>query len=497
MATRLSAAYREAFLEELGGNLNHLPHADPKEPGLKFDRHQREANQNILDAVEGKRADLCTVACCGSGKTAVEIGLIRSSQRAKQRLGINGERKDLVITVGRAPAEAIREQFSDLGYETGLWMGGKRELEPPVIIANVHALQLSLVRKQLHRLLPQGTIDLAIYDEADCFLTEHRKEIHKALDARIGIGLTATPEWPDGRHIEELFGREVHRLSLREGILRGINAKPDFYLYEAGIDEDTLHIRKGDYDPTILAAALRQAEIHRAIPEVYRDLIPETRRHEWPTLVYVPSVKLAQETQKTLTDTFPDLTVTVWTGEDMRSSRGLQKGMETFKKGEIDILVLCEMGGRGMNLENARVLIDGYPTLSLNKLEQRHGRVLRKIRPGGSALWNQGVRKEQAIIAQIIPQNRRHRRPALFTDVIGGYQEYHQMQEHFGESTGAPKSDMIDEIRRRIESRKPTHFVRLIEHINVVHEIKRIDELPHSDDTGFFSLPRRYRKAGE
>lgn len=498
MPTRFSPQYREAFIEELAKTVDALPHAVADQPGLSFEQHQREVNRNMLNEIKHNRAAaLCAVACCGSGKTAVEVNLVAASQRAKRRLGINGERRDIVIAPERMIIHGIREEFERFGYKTGILIGGEQDLDKPVIVATVQALQWRLSHERLYDLLPPGTVDLAIFDEADLYLTSSRNEdLIPALDPRIRIGLTATPQWPDGRHITDAFGRQVSELRLREGVLNGINAEPDFYLFEAGFDESTLRIRKSDYDPAVLAMAMKHAEIHKAIPEIYRTLVPENRQHDWPTLVYVPSVKLAHRVADTLSEEFPELFSMALTGRGTTTEQ-VRQIRELFKAGDINILVLCEMGARGMNLENATVLIDGYPTLSLNKLEQRHGRVLRKIRPG-SALWNEGKRKEQAIIAQLIPQSNRFRRPALFTDIIRQEEIIQlRLRRRSRGGEGPPVEDIIDQVRRHIESRRPTHYIHMVEHIRIIEEIARIDELPQADESGFFYLPQRYARRTE
>lgn len=489
--------YDRLFQRHLEDRMDYLPHEDPDSQGLTFEPHQREANRKILYGLrQQNREALSVVASCGSGKTAVEINLICASQQAKEDLGINGKRKDILVTVGRVPVKGIRKQFNDLGFETGVWSGGDRDLEPSIIVAGVHAIQMAHARRELRKLLPPGTIDLLVVDEADCFLTNARERLMQTLDPRIKVALTATPDWPDGRSTTDVFGPHVDRLDLRDGIMRGVNARPELLFYESEIKEEDLRVRKGDYDPATLQAAWKHAEVHMAIPEVYEHIIGQQDRKKYPTLIYVPSVKLVQATTETMQEMFGDhINVVGWNGEDT-TTREMHRDMEAFNDGEVQVLVLCEMGGRGMNLENAMVLIDAYPTMSLNKLTQRHGRVLRKIREG-SSLWEKGWRKNKALIAQIVPKSLKFR-PALFTDILGGYQQYQQLREgDGGGSSGPPTEDPIDILRRRIEGRNPPNRVSLIRRIDALEAIRMIDELPQADRGGFFRLPRRYGRPGQ
>src|SRR3989338_1347631 len=149
MTTR--AQYLEAFQEQLADRFDHVPHADPHLKGKRLEDHQQEALKEIYEGLLINRERMCAVASCGSGKTLVEIAAITASQAAKKELGINGERKDLLITEGRTVVAGIRRQFQELGIETGVWSGGHKELEPSIIVAGIHALHSAKSRRQLSK----------------------------------------------------------------------------------------------------------------------------------------------------------------------------------------------------------------------------------------------------------------------------------------------------------------------------------------------------------
>ncbi|ALM09512.1 MAG TPA: hypothetical protein DEB30_05395 [Candidatus Peribacter riflensis] len=480
--------YLEAFQEQFASRFEYLPHSDPKQSGIRLEDHQQEAMKELYEGLLLNRERMCAVASCGSGKTLVEIAAVSASQAAKDQLGINSDRKDLVITEGRTVVSGIRKQFESLGIETGIWSGNRREFEPPIIVAGIHALQMAHSRRELHKYLPSQAIDLCVVDEVDRFLTSLRSKIIDALNPRITAGFTATKEWPDGRHISDRYGPVVHELPLLEAMKQRINVVPELFIYESQIRESDLKIRKGDYDPKILQAAWRHAELHRAVPDVYGHLLPENIRKNCPTLVYVPSKDMVAATTASFQGRFPELTIVGLTGEDY--SHEVETALDGFRDGEVQVIVLCEMGGRGMNLENAKLLIDAYPTKSLNKLEQRHGRILRKIRPG-SSLWKRGWKKNDAVIVQIVPKSNKFR-PALFTDIIGGWQELQRLRgEREGETNGgSPEGDLVAQIRAHIEAKNPPLQLTLIRRINLLEQIRR--ERPQFDEKGFFRIPRRY-----
>lgn len=470
-----------------------MPHALQGRKGLKLDDHQREALEELYEGLNLNRRKMCAVASCGSGKTLIEIAAVSASQAAKEELGINNERKDIIVTEGRAVVTGIRRQFENLGIETGVWSGGKRELEPPIIVAGVHALQMAQAQDELYEAFGKGKIDFCGLDEVDRFLTRNRIDlITEAIRPRIIAGFTATKDWPDGRHISDCYGPVVHELKLAEAMGQRINVIPELFVYQSEIKEEDLKLRRDDYDPTILAAAWKHAEIHKAVPQTYKHMLPVSLRRECPALVYVPSRDLVRDTAETMQQELPDIKVVGITGEDDTDT--VDDATDGFMDGDIQVIVLCEIGGRGMNLENAKLLIDAYPTKSLNKLQQRHGRVLRKIRPG-STLWKKGWRKKDALIAQIIPKANRFR-PALFTDLLGGYKELQRIRgECDSDSTGTPESDLVSQVREHIESQNPPVHLTLIDRVQVLESLMR--DLPQADKDGFFWLPKRYVQEDE
>lgn len=490
-----NARYLRVLHDELAKRLDYFPHDDESGRRLKFLAHQRETNRKMLFGLEQQCRDrLSVVLPCGTGKTEVGLNLIGASQAAKKKLGRNGERKDLFITTEFFNADGAYERAKDFGFDVGKWFGGKRNLDHPVVVATIQALQMSLSRRDIRRILPPGTLDVCVFDEGDQHLTRNREKVREKLDPLLQLALTATPQWPDGRSIEhdDHFGPAVHKMGLKEGILTGINAVPDVYFYEAEIPEDELRISKGDYLDETLEAAWKHAELHLAIPKAYRKIVKRGQRKRTPTLIYVPSVNMVNATWESMMEEFGDeIEVRGLAGQQITGAQQ-HEFIEGFRNGEIHVGILCERGGRSMNLENAALLIDAFPTLSLTKLTQRHGRVMRKIHPG-SELWERGCRKEQAMIVQIIPKAYK-RRPALFTDILGGYQEFKRIREKLHhKGGGAPPEDIVDELRRNIEAGAPDHRLHLVKQINALEAIERFDELLQEDKTGFFfRIPPRY-----
>lgn len=456
---------------------------------VTLDEHQKEAMALSADALSMGESEISIVHACGSGKTILEGNLLIASQNAKARLARAGEHKDLIITTERSLIHSVRDELTSIGLDVGIWGDGLKQIDNhPIVLASIQSLQAP--QEDLGKIFPIHQTDLIIGDEADRYLTEARSQLIKSFRKSIKIGLTATPSWPDGRDISDVWGRKVHHLSLKEGIEKGINVGPIFYAFESGLDASKLKLNKGDYEQKTLARALKEAEIHLTINEVYESVIPFDQRKNFPTLIFVPSVDLVNKVEKELREKYgkSEMNIAGWTGEKT-TSRELHNDIDAFNKGEIDILVLCEMGGRGLNLPRARCIIDAYPTLSANKLEQRHGRGTRKIRIG-SALDQSSFKKPFSIAIQIIPQSNSFR-PLLLPDIIDGWEDYQAgrvLGHRDHHQTGAPIQEEVQALRNYIESQKPTAFTKLVQSSNFAKNSPTFHQLPQANHAGMIVL---------
>lgn len=487
--------YQDRLAEECFRRTQTIQLADNR--AYTLDEHQQDAMLETACALEdGKRA-FAIVHPGGSGKTVLEAGIIQASQIAKKGLTEDGaEMKDIVLAVERSLMSGIRDHLElALGKEVGIWGGGKKDLEPEVIVSTIQSLQRG--KGNLTESLDPKSVSLVLGDEADKYLTQSRSKLLRRFRNAVRIGLTATPEWPDGRHIDDVWGEIIHHLSLKEGIARGINVPPLYYMYEADIDGDSISISGDDYEKASLASAMKSVEIETAIPEIYKQMVPSNRRKNFPTLVYVPSVATLRATADRLRKEFSGFNVTSWSG-DISIDR-LNGEIDGFQRGSVDILVLCEMGGRGLDLPRARCIIDGYPTLSANKLEQRHSRALRRIRQDTIA-GKDGFKKDFALIAQVLPRSNSFK-PLTLLDVLDCWPDYRPGRVlGFGsrpEFTGGgqiPEQSEVEEIARNIRQNPIKSRLVLLGNVDILQALREkasFAHVPNADDEGFIYCDKK------
>ncbi len=486
MAQRFSfPEYQRSLAAQCERNSETLETSDGDE--ITLDEHQQRAMANAAGALKSGKKSFSIVHPCGAGKTILEAALVKASQEAKANLSPTerSERKDIILTVERSMMDGIRDQIEKIiGRDVGIWGDGQKELKPNVIVASIQALQYH--KDNIGKEFDPAKVSLVIGDEADKYLTENRVEVIEQFRRAQRVGCTATPQWPDGRHISTVWGEIIHKMTLKQGMEKGVNVRSRFYMYKADVDGDEIRREGQDYNKRALGKAMKSAQIENAISRIYAKLDRRERKN-FPTLIYVPTLQILGEVTKRMQREFGHngLVVKSWDGDT--SGGRLEDEKREFREGQIDILVLCEMGGRSLDLPRARFLIDASPTLSLNKLEQRHGRVLRTIRQG-SIEAESGFRKNSSLIVQILPRSTKFR-PVTLLDVLKIPPKDYEPGKLLGRADGSGEGghgdlDEVKRILKRFKSKALTSSVELME-TSDLSDILTLDDLPKLADDGF------------
>jgi superfamily II DNA or RNA helicase len=488
--------YRRILAEECQKNSEKLVSKNGK---VQYDLepHQKGAMEDISEALDKDVDRMNVVHSCGAGKTHLEVGILQASQRAKERMGDGMKNtQDVILTTERSIVEATRKLIESLGLDVGVWADGKKVPDRPILFASIQSIVMS--RKELDKHINPNLVSLVIGDEADQYLTKAREQALDLFPHATRFGFTATDHWGDGRHIKQLWGETVDGLTLEEGIRTGINAKPLFSVYKADIDTKNVTLSKieseRDYERRSMGQALKEAQIEGSIHQIYNAVVPPEQVKDFPTLVFVPTVELVRDVEKKLKELYPDLSIRSWTGRVGNGERRRQE--EDFRGGKVDILVLCDMGGRGLDLPNARCIIDAYPTLSANRLQHRHGRALRRIREG-SEFHKRGFKKPFAHIVQILPTANTFK-PMTLLDILDYWDEYDpneliDFSARGGDSPqGAePKHENsetakeVRQIKQRMKENPPEVNVEQVDRVDVLKRMLEVADLPMVDEDGF------------
>ncbi len=457
----------QTFSQWLGSELiernGTLLHHVKRDAHLELDDHQHEAIDEVIQGLQDGLKAFSIVHACGTGKSVVAAHLVGTAQDIYDAQKIDDVR-DVLLGIDRANVGRLYDELTGLGLDVGRWGDGKKQLDHPVVIASIQALQMNAQQCRANL----GRVGLLIGDEADCYLTKARAQIIRNVDACLRVGFTATPTWPDGRDISSLWGPKISQLPLIDSIRRQITVPPIWTLFQSRLEGEDLPIASGDFKRKELGAACKETEVHLAVNEVYATLVPEPERLSTLALICVPSAELVHLSVRSFQEQYPELVVHGWTGESVSSAQR-QTSEHAAREGQVQILVFCEMGGRALDLPNASVLIDAYSTLSRTKLEQRISRVLRRKRDGS---------KQWATIAQIVPKTLSFR-PVCVPDLLND-EAWEEAQQHrpLGLSTkgdvGAPVMDRVKFLRDRIAQMGPSISVTALDTLDLYSEMETV-----------------------
>ncbi len=471
------STYRARLAEECLRRSDRLADVNGN-PIYDLELHQSEAMVGIADALNEGENSALVVQSGGTGKTLLISGLVQASRAADR----DEVYQDIVLAPERAIITNIRSHFDALGIDYSLYAKGERPLDRQVVLSTIQACVLG----QKNKTLPfnPSKVGLIIGDEADLHITDkRRKTINDIGPNAFRLGLTATPNRLDNRDITEVWGKIIHKLSINQAITLGLVVSPVYYLLEASIDGDKIPINRGDYERRALSLAMKHIEIEKAIPDVLKKFVPESFRKDFATLVYVPSVKLAKIVAKNLQASFGEEGLRVSQWDSQMSNDRLNLEIEALQNGSLDIVVLCEMGGRGLNVPRVGTIIDADPTTSFARVEQRDARCMRKS--------HIGFEKSAALIIQIIPQSN-HFRPVTMMDVLSGQKEYEPGILLSGDRVPDDTLPLQLLQRQKIELRKLllngrlSPALKIIEKFEMANRTKLLSELPIADENGFF-----------
>ncbi|MCE4625083.1 MAG: DEAD/DEAH box helicase [Desulfurococcales archaeon] len=332
----------------------------------------------------------------GAGKTVIAIAGI--AELSKYTLVV-------VYTVEhiRQWSEAIAK-FSNAGGLVGAYYGGEKRIAPITITTYQTAFRKVRLFAPLFPLI--------IFDEAHHLPADKFRAIATGMPAPYRLGLSATPERPDGRH-EELFpllGGVIYRTTpgelTRQGYLAPfkvrrvkVEMEPDerkryeqlrrrYQLLAAGRTFQELLDAAKRGDPTAIEALRVNAQMRNLIQysEAKLKAVNEIVRKELAKgskiIVFTQYRKQAEEIAKRVGG------LLLHGGLDKRRRVRI---LETFKRMKSGVLVLTTVGDEGLDIPDANVGILVSGTSSPRQFIQRLGRLLRPS-PG----------KREAILYEVV-----------------------------------------------------------------------------------------------
>lgn len=333
--------------------------------------YQKEAVDNVLEAIENGIKRPAIVLATGGGKTIVLSSLIprlMSGESLRKKILILCHKEELV----RQAHATVSEMCPNLKVQIDMHKCVPTE-DADVIVGSV----MTLVRlTRLHKYDPLQFRAL-ILDECHHATASSWTKILNYFGALeddsdiLVLGFTATFERSDGTALNKVFERIVFERSLRTMVENKELCDVKFSTISVDLDLSKVRRNMGDYVATHLSKAVNVSEINLRIALSYKEL--KTKLGFKSTLIFCVDI----EHCKTLCGVFQENGVNAQyvTGETVKYER--QAILEDFKNGKIDVLCNVLVFTEGTDIPNIDSLILARPTKSRPLLVQMIGRGLR------------------------------------------------------------------------------------------------------------------------
>ena len=336
------------------------------------DRHyQDEAiGSSIADYDKGFRR-MMHVMATGTGKTVVFSKLYEAMKsRLPGQMLVVAHTEELV----KQNADAMKEW--NPGIKVGIEMSGSYAdaTGDDIISASVQTLGRGGT-KRVNR-FNWNNIDKIIIDEAHHSITDGYRRILDAAGSlgsdthKLLLGVTATPNRPDGEPLSDLFEKVAYVYSIRQAIkdkwlvpIRGYRTVTDTSLADVSLND-------GDFVKSELSAAVNTHRRNNQIVDVWMKL-GEQRR----TLCFTVDIEHAKA-QALAFNIRGIEAAAVWGDDPMRAEK-----LEAFREGKIRVLCNCNLLIEGFNDPGISCILLARPTTSGILFTQMVGRGTR-LYPG-------------------------------------------------------------------------------------------------------------------
>jgi hypothetical protein len=232
------------------------------------------------------------------------------------------------------------------------------------------AIQVTSVQSAVKHGVPAG-VGLLVIDEAHhAAAPSYRKVMDLCPRARV-LGLSATPARLDGQPLGDVFDDLIDGPTAEWLVQDGSLAQPRYFApgrEESAAMVEGVRVADGDYSRRDLAARVNS----RAL---VGDIVSHWQTHAAgiQTIVFAVSVSHAEAIARRF----------VAVGVKARALSGAtptaerRTAMDAFRRGDLRMIVNCELFGEGLDVPEVRCVVLARPTQSLTVFRQQCGRAMR------------------------------------------------------------------------------------------------------------------------
>lgn len=342
---------------------------------MKLFDYQKDMTMRIEKAFRLYRSVMAQMPT-GTGKTVVLASVVESflGEHPLKSVWIVAHRRELVSQI----QETIERVFSNRLAEKE--DGSSDNLIEKPLDSSLFTLRSSLIKAMSIQWLARHYDEIGeepgmiVIDEAHHALAKTYKEMWERFPKAKFLGLTATPCRLNGKGFIDLFDVLVQSWSVPEFISKGRLATYDFVSIKSnGVTQrliDSLQKRgaDGDYQNKEMDMLLNKRP---SIERLYRSF--EEYGKDRKGIVYAINISHA----KKIVELYQEHGIKAVAIDSKTPAAERQADIETFKKGDIQVLVNVDIFSEGFDCPDVEFVQLARPTLSLAKYLQMVGRGLR------------------------------------------------------------------------------------------------------------------------
>lgn len=318
--------------------------------------YQDKAITDLDRAIESGLKRNIIVLPTGAGKTIIAGAYAKQKLELGQKTLFMVHRKSLVEqTAEKFDLFGLRSSFHASGYDYNLG-------------ADVDIGMIQTVRNRLDK-FDFGRYDNVLVDEAHHSVSEsYAMLLQRCLKANV-TGLTATPERPDGRGLDDFYDNLIIGPTTQELIDAGALAPPKYFGLPMVADMKGVRIAGHDYNKEDLEERILNLEVVADAIKQYKKLIPNKK-----AVAFFPSIASA----KYFAEEFSKAGIPAEYISGAMSPDEKKAVDKRFRDGEILVLCSVDVVSEGYDIPDCEAVLMLRPTKSEIIFLQQAGRALRK-----------------------------------------------------------------------------------------------------------------------
>ena len=330
--------------------------------------YQEEAATSARETWKTDRSAL-VVLPTGCGKTIMALSIAAAAREKNFRVLWLAHRQELLTQ----PAKAFDAVWPELAADSGIVQANRNDADAGTVFASIDTVRNP---SRLDEILGHGSPMLVVCDEAHHSMAKSWQNVLGRIDESTEkkpyrLGLTATPERTDGKHLGKMW-QVAYSYSMLdaidEGYLVPINSVTE---YLEGLDLSEV-AGTGDYNAEELGRALLKASV---VEHTVEALNRNAKGRK--VLLFTATVEQAQLTSDALTSAgWRSAWVSGETSADRR-----KEILSAFEAGHLDAICNCAVLTEGTDLPIADCIVVARPTRSKPLYIQMVGRGVR-LAPG-------------------------------------------------------------------------------------------------------------------